>query len=454
LSRLSVAPRCKTNYRVIRSAAATVLLFVLGQALVPVVGAQEPAGGDAAGEEAGGQALRVFLDCQSRFCNFDFYRREIPFVNYTRDREDAQVHLLITSQQTGAGGFLFTLDFIGREEFEGIEDRLETSTRANLAEEQVLSLVARQIKLGLMRYVARTPLADQIRVEYEQALGEQGVATPESDPWNFWVFRVRGNGSYFARELTDFLFVSGALSANRVTEDFKLLSSVSASYTENNFETSDTTTVTSTTESYDAAVFASWSVGEHWGIGGQGSVSRSSFSNEDLVVRLAPAIEYNLFPYSESTRRQLRFVYSVGLNVIDYIEETVFLKTEETLPDHRFQVALEVRQPWGSSRAAVEAVQLLNDPGKNRLVAEGGVDFRLFKGLALDVDFGIARIRDQINLEAGDATEEEILTRQRELQSDFEYNFRVGFSYTFGSIFSNVVNPRFGGSTRFFIREF
>ena len=40
------------------------------------------------------------------------------------------------------------------------------------------------------------------------------------------------------------------------------------------------------------------------------------------------------------------------------------------------------------------------------------------------------------------------------LESGFEYNLRVGFSYTFGSIFSNVVNPRFGGSTRFFIREF
>jgi hypothetical protein len=57
-------------------------------------------------------------------------------------------------------------------------------------------------------------------------------------------------------------------------------------------------------------------------------------------------------------------------------------------------------------------------------------------------------------LEAGDATEEEVLLRQRELESGFEYNFRVGFSYTFGSIFSNVVNPRFGGSTRSFVREF
>lgn len=438
--------------RVSRSAAAAVLWFVVG--FVPAAGAQEPAEDPGAGQETSGQALRVFLDCQSRFCNFDFYRREIPFVNYTRDRADAQVHLLITSQATGAGGLLFSLDFIGREEFEGIEDRLETSTRPNLAEEQVLSQVASQIKLGLMRYVARTSLADQIRVQYQQALDEQAVATPETDPWNFWVFRVSGNASFRARELTDFLFLAGSFSANRVTEGLKLLSSVSARYTENNFETSDTTTVTSTTESYDAALFASWSLGDHWGIGGQGSVSHSSFSNEDLVVRVAPAIEYNLFPHSESTRRQLRFVYSIGLNVIDYIEQTVFLKTNETLADHRFQVALEVRQPWGSSRAALEAVQHLDDLGKNRLVANGGVDLRLFKGLSLNINLGLARIRDQINLEAGDATEEEILTRQRELQSDFEYNFRVGFSYTFGSIFSNVVNPRFGGSTRFFIREF
>ena len=30
----------------------------------------------------------------------------------------------------------------------------------------------------------------------------------------------------------------------------------------------------------------------------------------------------------------------------------------------------------------------------------------------------------------------------------FEYELDFGFSYTFGSIFSNVVNPRFGGGHR------
>jgi hypothetical protein len=33
----------------------------------------------------------------------------------------------------------------------------------------------------------------------------------------------------------------------------------------------------------------------------------------------------------------------------------------------------------------------------------------------------------------------------RELQSGYEVQFAVGVSYTFGSIFNNIVNPRFGG---------
>lgn len=43
-----------------------------------------------------------------------------------------------------------------------------------------------------------------------------------------------------------------------------------------------------------------------------------------------------------------------------------------------------------------------------------------------------------------DATPEEVLLRVRELQSGHEVRLQVGLSYTFGSIFNNIVNPRFG----------
>ncbi len=61
-------------------------------------------------------AVRVFLDCPDTFCDFDYYRTEITFVNWVRDRQFAQVHVLVTTQRTG-GGQEYTLSFIGLERF-------------------------------------------------------------------------------------------------------------------------------------------------------------------------------------------------------------------------------------------------------------------------------------------------------------------------------------------------
>jgi hypothetical protein len=67
-------------------------------------------------------ALRVFLDCNS--CDFDFLRREIPFVNYVRDRKDAELHILVTTQPTGGGGTEYTFKFIGLGRFDQVDDEL------------------------------------------------------------------------------------------------------------------------------------------------------------------------------------------------------------------------------------------------------------------------------------------------------------------------------------------
>ena len=53
-------------------------------------------------------------------------------------------------------------------------------------------------------------------------------------------------------------------------------------------------------------------------------------------------------------------------------------------------------------------------------------------------------MRDQLSLPLRGATEEEVLLRLRRLQSGYEYGFGVSLTYTFGSIFSSIVNPRFG----------
>lgn len=67
---------------------------------------------------------------------------------------------------------------------------------------------------------------------------------------------------------------------------------------------------------------------------------------------------------------------------------------------------------------------------------------RLFRGFSLEVDGNVARIKDQIYLRAGRLTPEEILLGLRERGTDYEYELELGFSYSFGSVFNNVVNPR------------
>lgn len=82
----------------------------------------------------------------------------------------------------------------------------------------------------------------------------------------------------------------------------------------------------------------------------------------------------------------------------------------------------------------------------------GDLGIQLFRGLTLDLSGSASRIRDQINLPAGRATAEEILLLRRELQTDFQYFLSVGLGFTFGSIFSNVVNPRLNNPSGGFIQ--
>jgi hypothetical protein len=74
----------------------------------------------------------------------------------------------------------------------------------------------------------------------------------------------------------------------------------------------------------------------------------------------------------------------------------------------------------------------------------GDLSFRIVRGLSFTVEGSASRVRDQLSLPRRNATDEEVLLRLRELQSDYELEFNIGFTYSFGSLFNNVVNPRFG----------
>ena len=402
----------------------------------------------------GAEALRVFLDCSR--CDFDYLRTEITFVNYVRDRPDAQVHVLVTRENTGGGGAAVTLDFFGLEGFEDLDDQLTYFTTQNDTDDDERRQLAQTLRLGLVRYAAQTPLRQELEVLQRErgVLGIQPInAQADDDPWNFWVFRTRFNIFLDGEELESTKSLNGSFSANRTTDAWKMNLGINLSYREDTFELTDSTFTNIRRDSAVTARFVK-SLGEHVGFGFGGSAVTSSFRNQDLTVRGAPAVEYNFFPYAESTRRQFTVSYSVGYNSFDYEEVTLFGKTHETRADHTVRTSFDVNEPWGDADLTVEWSQFLDEPSQNRLVFFGDLEIRLFRGFFLNINGSSSLLRDQIYLPRRDATDQEILVRQRQLATDYEWRLRIGITYSFGSIFNNVVNSRFAGSNGGFIRVF
>ncbi|MCL7958731.1 MAG: hypothetical protein M8861_00920 [marine benthic group bacterium] len=408
----------------------------------PVVAAQEPAAAPDQESVQNVGPVRVFLDCRTR-CDFDFIRQEIPYVAWVRDRQDAQVHLLITRQQTGAGGRENTLAFIGLQDMASVSDTLLQVSSPTDTDSEEREKLTRTIALGLIPYVARTPQAAGLNVSWTEPTEFELEAVEESDPWNSWIFRLRTSGSLGGEERTQDYSISTSVSANRTTEDVKTEIWTYGRYAESSFELSDGSTTTGLRRDYGASLLQVWSLGDHWSIGGETSAGHSLYGNYDLRAWIAPALEFSVWPYVEATRRQLTFLYALGVQHSDYIEITIFGETQETRPAQSLFAALSMNEPWGNATVGLEAFQYLHDLERHRLELFGRMNVRLFRGLDFNVSGYFARVKDQINLRAGEATDEEILLRQRELGTDFRYGFSFGLSYRFGSIFNNAVNPRF-----------
>jgi hypothetical protein len=391
--------------------------------------------------------VRVFVDCVDVHCDFDYMRTEIPYVSYVRSREDAQVHVLVTAQPTGSGGREYSLRFIGRDRFTGNDAALAYTASQTDTEDQRRRGLTRTLALGLIDYVVETAIADQIELRYRRdgAAGTAAAAgpiTPADDPWNFWVFRTTASVNTSSEEAKGSSTYYTSLSANRTTEDWKIGVGFSGRYSEQRFEL-DEGPLTNVARNVNLSSSLVKSLSDRWSLAGRGSVSSSTYLNQDLASRAAGGIEYSVFPYSEASRRRLVVQYLAGVRSFDYDAVTVYDKTEETIADQALGMTLDLKQPWGSSRVGVEGGHLLADASKYHVAFDGDVDVRLFKGFSLNVATQASLIRDQLYLPRIEATPEEVLLQQRQLATSYRFEFAVGFSYTFGSIFNNVVNRRF-----------
>ncbi|MFN2603173.1 MAG: hypothetical protein ABR582_10510 [Gemmatimonadaceae bacterium] len=396
--------------------------------------------------ESTSHRLRVFIDCPTGGCDMDFFKTEIPFVDYMRDRKDASLHVLVTTQSTGGGGTAYTLNFIGLRELSSLADTLHYQLAQSATDDQRRRGLANMIKLGLVRYITRISANPQLEVTYKPAVAQASTA-PTRDPWNLWVFQINANGNFSGEESQHFTNLRGSTNANRTSEAWKVRFSVYGDYNESKFTFSDGSKFASYTHSYSASNLLAKSLGSHFSVGERATASASTFLNEKLYLRFAPVVEYDIFPYSESTRRLFTIQYAIGINSFRYEDTTIFEKIEEVRPDQTITMSLDLKQPWGTVSTSLEGAAYLDDFTKRRANLFNSLSVRLFKGFNLNGYLGVSLLRDQIYLAKGELSDEDILVRQRQLASSYSYFAGIGLSYTFGSIFNNVVNPRFEGAS-------
>jgi hypothetical protein len=413
------------------------ILFVLAAVLL----ASAPGARAADRQSTTPGRVKVFLDCNR--CYADYLRTEVPFVDYVRDRTEADVHLLITRAETGSGGTEFTLAFIGAGRFPQVTETLKTVTGSSDPDDVVRRQIANAVRVGLLRFVAREEVPRELAVTARLGADEARPAAA-ADRWSHWVFSVRGSASFDGEESSRQRELSAEISADRITPDWKITLGTEVDHEREEFDLDEDDPVQVERRERDFNLLIVKALDEHWSIGARGEVESSTFDNTRLSVSAAPAVEFNVFPYSMYTRRQLRAQYAIGVSRFDYYETTLFGVTGETLPRHELSAAFEQRERWGSINARVEWSQYLQDASKSRLETDGEISVRLARGLSLAADVNASRIRDQLSIPARGATEEEVLLRLRRLQSGYEYRVGASVTYTFGSIFSSIVNPRFG----------
>ncbi len=389
--------------------------------------------------------LRVYLDCN--YCDFDFLRTEITFVDYVRDRKDAQVHILVTNQETGGGGTEFTLTFIGLRDLGGLSDTLKYNSPPATSPDALRRGFARVIKVGLLRYESHLGDLSKFDVTYTAPAADTGKVAAKRDPWNYWVFRTTANGFGSGEKANNFVNLNGSINANRVTEAWKTNLTFYGNYGQNRFELADGSNFNSYSHSYGLSDLVVKSLGAHWSAGQRASWTASTFLNQQRAMRFAPAIEFDVFPYSQSTRRQWTFQYSTGINYFKYQDTTIFNRISEARVDQTLITSLDLKQPWGSISSSLEGAVYTHDLSKRHLVFFNSLDLRLFKGFSLFFFGQASLIRDQLYLPRGSLSDADRLLRLRQLATSYTYFMNFGVSYSFGSIFNNIVNPRFGGTS-------
>lgn len=400
--------------------------------------------------------LQVFLDCSNSWCDMTYIRTEINIIDFQRDRLASDVHVLVTSQNTGSGGQKYQMIYYGQNRFQNVTDTISFNIEPNTTEVELREIYLKYFKLGLTPFIAKTGLVKDLKIDMKSTANNETVKTETTkDPWNYWVYRIGVNGNLNADRNYKSSRYNGNFSLNRTTEDLKVELSVNAGKNKSIFEIDNGTSIDKfEVDNHNLAIshYLVKSINDHWSYGYELNYSNSTFSNNKSRVYFSAAAEYNIFKYKEVNNKFFTISYGIDSRRNKYFDTTVYNKTQETLLGHSLQANITLNKKWGSFNSGINYSNYFHNWQFNNLSINLNLNVRITGGLSVYMYSFAGLIHDQVYLPKGGATEQEILTRRRQLESAYNFFTGFGINYRFGSKINNFVNPRFNSSNNdFFI---
>lgn len=387
-------------------------------------------------------ALHIFLDCIE--CDPDFFRTNFTIVNYVNDSKDADVHILVTSLPTGSGGSAYHIVLLGQGRYKYMVDTLIFNLSQDATTEEARIALLDKIRLGLVPYLLKTPYSENLTL----IIDESPVIIDEIDPWRSWVFDISGSGSFSSQKTSQNLSLGGSLYLSKITPEIKIESSNGLCYNESRLSLYDDDTLVYSLnlnqKDFSSMNLLVKSLGNHCGIGGFASFSKSEYSNFDFQMIIGPAVEFNLFSYEDASSKQFRILYSINYEHTNYKKLTIYGKMKDYLFRHELSINFMYLEPWGTVSAYAYGSAYLDNLSQYSLGASTVAYIRLFKGLSFNISGGLNYCQNQRSLRQEAVSTEDFLTGQQEMKSDFSFSVMIGLSYRFGSMNNNSVNPRFG----------
>ncbi|MBK7442070.1 MAG: hypothetical protein IPL12_17650 [Bacteroidetes bacterium] len=383
--------------------------------------------------------LQVYLDGIPDWQ--DYMKVKVWYVDYVRDRQLADIHVLITTQSTASGGNLYTIYFIGYGKFIGKTDTLHYTSSIENTNRKSRDELINTLSIGLLPYLAENGQQEFISINY---LNNEKTAIQSKDKYNYWVYTTQLNGNLTGDQTTDIFDGSASFSAARITDTWKERFTADISESNNRFQT-PTYSYKGNTIIKNLHALLVYSLNNHWSLGFEPAYYASTYSNIKSQFSAAPGIEYNIFPYNESVEHLFTFKYRFQPLFNFYTDSTLYNKTQELLLNSIFDVTLTQIKPWGNMSGTFTAANFLNHPKAFRLDFVGSMNIKLATGLFFNVSGNVSLINNQLSIAKIALTPEQIVLHQKEILSNYSYGVNIGITYVFGARFNNVVNPRYEG---------